>query len=235
MELLQFMMEKKIMNNIVEIFNVSKHYMAFENITKAVDNVSICIRKEEFVSIIGKSGSGKSTLMNLISGLDTVTSGKIVINGLDITGMKEPKITEFRRRNIGFIFQAFNLVSTLTVWENIILTIGLDRGRIDDTYINSILSDLDIADKINSYPNMLSGGQQQRVAIARALASKPALILADEPTGNLDSQTSDDVMRLLITSIKKYQQTILLITHDNDIANMADRKIIMCDGKIIEE
>lgn len=230
----QFMMENTIMDNIVEIFNVSKHYTAFEHITKAVDNVSIGIKKEEFVSIIGKSGSGKSTLMNLISGLDTVTSGKIVINGLDITEMKEPKITEFRRRNIGFIFQSFNLVPTLTVWENIILTIGLDGGQIDDAYIKSILSDLDIADKIHSYPNMLSGGQQQRVAIARALASQPALILADEPTGNLDSQTSSDVMKLLITSIKKYQQTILLITHDNDIANMTDRKITMCDGKTIE-
>lgn len=220
------------MKNIIETFDLCKHYIGYENIIKAVDNVSISIQEGEFVSLVGKSGSGKSTLMNLISGLDVVTSGTILINGLDITKIKEPKITEFRRRNIGFIFQSFNLVPTLTVWENIILPIGLDNKIVDNTYITSLLFELNIDDKMHAYPNMLSGGQQQRVAIARALAIKPALILADEPTGNLDSETGNDVMKLLIKTIKKYEQTLLLITHDVDIANMADRKLIMRDGRI---
>lgn len=220
------------MNNIVEVKNVSKHYTTFGNVTKAVDNVSFAIQSREFVSIVGKSGSGKSTLMNLISGLDTVTSGEILINGQNICKMNANQVTTFRRKNIGFVFQAFNLVPTLTVWENIILTIGLDHGLVDREYITGILNDFDIFEKKDVYPNMLSGGQQQRVAIARALASKPTLILADEPTGNLDSNTSLEVMNVLMDSIKKYKQTLLLITHDPDIANMAVRKLEMRDGKI---
>ena len=225
----------ELFDKIVEVQNVSKYYTAFGNVTKAVDDVSFAIHSGEFVSIVGKSGSGKSTLMNLISGLDTVTAGTILINKSNICKMNTNQMTKFRRRNIGFVFQAFNLVPTLNVWENIILTIGFDHGQIDHEYINLILNDLNILEKKGVYPNMLSGGQQQRVAIARALASKPALILADEPTGNLDSRTSLEVMHVLTNSIKRYRQTLLLITHDSDIANMADRKLEMYDGKITGE
>ena len=209
-----------------------KIYGEEPNIVKALDNVSVEINEGEFVSIIGTSGSGKSTLLNMLGGLDKPTSGEITISGNKIGNMKDEELTVFRRRNIGFVFQNYNLVPILNVYENIVLPIELDGVKIDKEYIDTIIDTLGLSKKLNNMPNNLSGGQQQRVAIARALATKPAIILADEPTGNLDSKTSMDVIGLLKVTSKKFNQTIVMITHNEEIAQLADRVIRIEDGKI---
>ncbi|GKX29576.1 ABC transporter ATP-binding protein [Vallitalea longa] len=221
------------MDIILETKNLCKYYGKGENQVKAINNTSIQIRRGEFVAIVGKSGSGKSTLLHMLGGLDKPTSGTVKIGGKDIFDMKEKEIAIFRRRKIGFIFQAFNLISSLNVWENIVLPIGLDDSKVDAKFVGDIVKTLDIKTKIKNLPNTLSGGQQQRVAIARALASKPDIILADEPTGNLDSKTGDEVISLLKMSAKKYGQTLVMITHDPEIAQMAERVIVIEDGKVV--
>lgn len=223
------------MNTILETKDLSKYYGKDSNLVKAIDNVNISVAHGEFVTIIGKSGSGKSTLLHMLGGLDIPTSGKVIIEGNNIASLSAENLAVFRRRKIGFVFQAFNLVPSLNVWENIILPIGLDNRKPDKTYLNDIIEILDISKKLNNLPNTLSGGQQQRVAIARALASKPAIILADEPTGNLDSQTRTEVINLLKLSAQKFSQTLILITHDEDIAQMAERTIVIEDGKVMSE
>lgn len=221
------------MNIILETKDLCKYYGTGENQVKAIDCANIQINQGEFITIVGKSGSGKSTLLNLIGGLDIPTKGKVLIGDKDIFSLKEDELSVFRRRKIGFIFQAFNLIPSLNVWENIILPISLDGRKVDKEFVNDIVDTLGLSSKKKSLPNTLSGGQQQRVAIARALASKPDIILADEPTGNLDSKTSDEVASLLKMSIKKYGQTLVMITHDVDIAQMADRIIVIEDGKVV--
>ena len=183
---------------------------------------------------MGKSGSGKSTLLHMLGGLDTPTSGKVIIRGKDIFSYKDDALAVFRRRKIGFIFQSFNLVSSINVWENIVLPIGLDGRKVDEAFAMVIVKTLGLEKKLHNLPNTLSGGQQQRVAIARALASKPDILFADEPTGNLDSRTSDEVMGLLRMSVEKYGQTLVMITHDEDIAQIADRILVIEDGKVEE-
>ncbi|MCI8408521.1 MAG: ABC transporter ATP-binding protein [Bacilli bacterium] len=221
------------MNTILSTENLCKFYGEGENQVRAIDNTNIGIEKGEFVAIVGKSGSGKSTLLHMLGGLDVPTSGKVFIGEKDIFQLKEEKLAVFRRRKIGFIFQAFNLISSLNVWENIVLPMGLDGKAVDKVFINDILSTLQLENKIENLPNTLSGGQQQRVAIARAIASKPDIILADEPTGNLDSKTGDEVISLLKLSAKKYGQTLVVITHDEEIAQMADHIIVIEDGKVV--
>lgn len=222
------------MNNILRTENLCKYYGKGENEVKAVNNANISIKRGEFAAIIGKSGSGKSTLLHMLGGLDYPTKGKVFIGDKDIFSLKEDALAIFRRRKIGFIFQAFNLVSSINVWENIILPIGLDGNNADDAFVKDIIMTLGIEKKIHNLPNTLSGGQQQRVAIARAIASKPDIIFADEPTGNLDSKTSDEVIGLLKLSAQKYGQTLVMITHDDDIAQLADRIILLEDGKVVE-
>ena len=221
------------MSTILETKNLCKFYGAKENEVKAVDKINIEIKEGEFVAIVGKSGSGKSTLLHMLGGLDTPTSGEVLLKGKELYKMKEDELAVFRRRKIGFIFQAFNLVSSINVWENIVLPIGLDGKKVDKEYINDIVETLGIENKIHNLPNTLSGGQQQRVAIARALASRPDILFADEPTGNLDTKTSDEVIALLKMSAKKYGQTIVMITHDDEIAQVADRILIIEDGKVV--
>ena len=221
------------MSIILETKNLCKFYGAKENEVKAVDNINIAIKEGEFAVIVGKSGSGKSTLLHMLGGLDTPTSGQVLLKGKELYKLKEDELAVFRRRKIGFIFQAFNLVSSINVWENIVLPIGLDGKKVDTEYINDIIETLGIEKKIHNLPNTLSGGQQQRVAIARALASRPDILFADEPTGNLDSKTSDEVIALLKMSAKKYGQTIVMITHDDEIAQVADRILIIEDGKVV--
>ena len=221
------------MSTILETKNLCKFYGAKENEVKAVDKINIEIKEGEFVAIVGKSGSGKSTLLHMLGGLDTATSGEVLLKGKELYKMKEDELAVFRRRKIGFIFQAFNLVSSINVWENIVLPIGLDGKKVDTEYINDIIETLGIEKKIHNLPNTLSGGQQQRVAIARALASRPDILFADEPTGNLDTKTSDEVIALLKMSAKKYGQTIVMITHDDEIAQVADRILIIEDGKVV--
>ncbi len=199
-----------------------------------MNNANISVEQGQFVAIIGTSGSGKSTLLNMLGGLDNPTSGKVLVEGKEIFSLKNDSLTIFRRRKIGFVFQSFNLVPVLNVYENIIFPIQLDGGSIDKKYIDSIIETLGLDKKINAMPNQLSGGQQQRVAIARALATKPAIILADEPTGNLDTKTSQDVIGLLKVTGKKYNQTIVMITHNEAIAQMADRIIRIEDGRIVK-
>ena len=217
---------------ILKTENLVKIYGQEPNIVKALDNVSIEVENGEFVAIIGTSGSGKSTLLNMIGGLDTPTSGETIINGKKISRMKDEELAVFRRRNIGFIFQNYNLVPILNVYENIVLPIELDGVKIDKEYMNSIINTLGLSEKLTNMPNNLSGGQQQRVAIARALATKASLILADEPTGNLDSKTSMDVIGLLKTTSKKFNQTMIMITHNEEIAQLADRIIRIEDGRV---
>ena len=223
------------MDIILETKDLIKTYVTGINTFNAVNKTSIRIERGDFVTIVGKSGSGKSTLLHLIGGLHSPTSGEIWIDNECITKMAEEDISAFRRRKIGFIFQAFNLVPSLNVWENIILPIGLDDKKPDMPYLKELIEMLGLTDKLTNLPNTLSGGQQQRVAIARALATKPAIVLADEPTGNLDSKTSDEVMALLKTSAFKYEQTLIVITHNEDIAQMGKRKLIITDGKVVEE
>ena len=220
--------------NILKTSNLKKYYGNGENLVKAIDNANIDIKEGEFVAIVGKSGSGKSTLLHMMGGLDNPTEGKVYINDKDIFSLKEEELAIFRRRNIGFIFQNFNLIPSLNVWENITLPVGLDGKEINKPFVTDIINSLGLESKVDALPNKLSGGQQQRVAIARALVARPAIILADEPTGNLDSKTSDEVMSLLKTMIKKYNQTLVMITHDETIAQMADRVIYIEDGKVVK-
>jgi putative ABC transport system ATP-binding protein len=219
--------------SILKTNNLKKYYGKDSNLVKALDGVDVEINEGEFVSIVGTSGSGKSTLLHMLGGLDRATDGNVYVNNKDIFTMNDEQLTIFRRRNIGFIFQNYNLVPILNVYENITLPIELDGGIIDKNFINNIITTLGLESKLNSMPNNLSGGQQQRVAIARALATKPVIILADEPTGNLDSKTSMDVIGLLKMTSKKFNQTIVMITHNEEIAQLADRTIKIEDGKII--
>lgn len=223
------------MSTILRTEHLCKYYGTGENQVRAVRDAAIAINQGEFVAIVGKSGSGKSTLLHLLGGLDTPTSGKVWLKDKDIFSMKEEELAIFRRRKIGFIFQSFNLVSSINVWENVVLPIGLDGKTVDREFVQDIIKTLGMEDKVHNLPNTLSGGQQQRAAIARALASKPDILLADEPTGNLDSKTSDEVIGLLKMSAQKYGQTIVMITHDEDIAQIADRILVMEDGKVVEQ
>lgn len=220
--------------SILETKNLKKYYGNESNLVRALDGISLHIKEGEFTSIVGTSGSGKSTLLNMLGGLDKPTDGQVIIAGKDISKMSEEQLTIFRRRQIGFIFQNYNLVPILNVYENIILPIELDGNKPDKSYIEEIISLLGLGEKLMSMPNNLSGGQQQRVAIARALATKPAIILADEPTGNLDTKTSQDVLGLIKATSSKFNQTLVMITHNEEIAQLADRTIRIEDGKIVE-
>ena len=222
------------MDQLLQTVDLCKYYGKGENEVKAVQHANLDIQKGEFVAIVGKSGSGKSTLLHMLGGRDTPTSGKVLIRGKDIFSYKDDALAVFRRRKIGFIFQSFNLVSSINVWENIVLPIGLDGRKVDEKFVMDIVSTLGLEKKLHNLPNTLSGGQQQRVAIARALASKPDILFADEPTGNLDSRTSDEVIALLKMSVRKYGQTLVMITHDEDIAQIADRILVIEDGKVAE-
>jgi putative ABC transport system ATP-binding protein len=218
---------------IVQAKNLKKYYGKDENLVKALDGVDFEVGEGEFVSIVGTSGSGKSTLLHMIGGLDIASEGSVLISGNDIFKLNDDELTIFRRREIGFIFQQFNLIPILNVYENIVLPIELDGNKIDNDYVDTVINTLGLKSKINNLPNNLSGGQQQRVAIARALATKPSIILADEPTGNLDSKTSQDVVGLLKTMSERFNQTIVMITHNEEIAQMSDRIIRIEDGKIV--
>ncbi len=222
------------MDAILKTVHLNKTYGKNENEVRALQNANLKINKGEFVTIVGKSGSGKSTLLHLLGGLDTPTEGKVLIGNKDIFSMSEDERAVFRRRKIGFIFQSFNLISSLNVWENIVFPMGLDGRKIEEAYVKEIVRTLEMGDKIKNFPNTLSGGQQQRVAIARALASKPDIILADEPTGNLDSRTGEEVIGLLKMAVEKYGQTVVMITHDEDFAQVADRVLVIEDGKVGE-
>ncbi len=222
------------MVTILRTEHLSKSYGSGDNQVRAVQDANISVRQGEFVAIIGKSGSGKSTLLHMMGGLDQPTKGSIWIKDQDIFKLKEDELAVFRRRKMGFVFQAYNLISSINVWENIVLPIGLDHKQMDQAFIRDIISTLGLENKLSNLPNTLSGGQQQRVAIARALASKPDIILADEPTGNLDSKTSDEVVGLLRMSTQKYGQTLVMITHDEEIAQIADRILIIDDGRVVE-
>lgn len=221
------------MNAILEVRNLVKHYGLGENLVKAIDDTNLEVKEGEFIAIVGRSGSGKSTLLHMIGGLDRPDSGKVFIAEKDIFKLKDEKLAVFRRRKIGFIFQNYNLIPSLNVWENIVLPIGLDGNKVDESFVMEIIRSVGMEDKLKSLPNTLSGGQQQRVAIARALVSKPAIILADEPTGNLDSKTEMEVITLLKSCVTKYGQTLILITHDETIAQMADRIVVIEDGKVV--
>ena len=218
--------------NILVTENLKKYYRMGENVVKALDGVSISIQQGEFLAIVGKSGSGKSTLLHMLGGLDRPTSGKVMIEQKDISSMDKDELTIFRRRKIGFVFQNYNLLPLMNVYENIVLPIKLDGIRPQKRYVNEIIEMLGLGDKKSAMPSQLSGGQQQRVALARALATKPAIVLADEPTGNLDSRTSQDVLGLIKTSSERFGQTVVMITHNTEIAQMAGRIIRMEDGKI---
>ncbi len=219
---------------VLKTENLTKIYGKGNTEVVALNKANISVEQGEFVTVIGTSGSGKSTLLHMLGGLDTPTSGKVFVENKEIFSLKNDSLTIFRRRKIGFVFQSFNLVPVLNVYENIIFPIQLDGGNIDKKYINNIIETLGLKEKINAMPNQLSGGQQQRVAIARALATKPAIVLADEPTGNLDTKTSQDVISLLKVTGKKYNQTIVMITHNEAIAQMADRIIRIEDGNIVK-
>ena len=218
---------------ILETKDLKKVYGSGEAEVRALDGIDLTVNDGEFVAIIGSSGSGKSTLLHMLGGLDRPTSGTVTVDGQDLSALKEEELTIFRRRKIGFVFQSYNLVPVLSVWENIVLPVELDGGNLDKTYIDQIVQTLGLDNKLENLPNTLSGGQQQRVAIARALAAKPAIILADEPTGNLDSRTSQDVMGLLKITSERFSQTIVMITHNEELAQMADRTIRIEDGRIV--
>lgn len=223
------------MKAILETRDLVKYYGKGDNLVKAIDHTDLIIEPGEFTAIVGRSGSGKSTLLHMLGGLDRPDSGKVLIEGRDIFKLKDEKLAVFRRRKIGFIFQSYNLVPSLNVWENIVLPIGLDGKKVDTEYVMDIICRIGMEDKLKSLPNTLSGGQQQRVAIARALASRPAIILADEPTGNLDSASSEVVIHTLEEINKKMGKTILLVTHDPIIASSCDRIIFLKDGKVKED
>ena len=217
---------------ILQTKELKKYYGSGDTLVKALDGVDLSVENGEFVAIVGTSGSGKSTLLHMLGGLDRPTSGSVAVDGQEIFSLKDEALTIFRRRKIGFVFQAYNLVPVLSVYENIVLPIQLDGGRVDRAYVNQIIAALGLEHKLNNLPSQLSGGQQQRVAIARALATKPAILLADEPTGNLDSKTSQDVLSLMKVTGQKFAQTMVMITHNEEIAQMADRIIRIEDGKI---
>lgn len=223
------------MSVIVKIQDLVKYYYAGDNIVKAIDHTDLEIERGKFTAIVGRSGSGKSTLLHMLGGLDRPDSGKVFIDGKDIFKLKENELAVFRRKKIGFIFQDYNLIPFLNVWENIVLPIGLDERKVESQEIEAILNHIGLDDKKESMPNTLSGGQKQRVAIARALASSPAIILADEPTGNLDSKTELEVINLLKNCVKTYHQTLVMITHDETIAQMADIIIVIEDGKVVKK
>ncbi len=219
---------------ILQTNNLTKYYGAGPVLVKALDGVTLEIEKGSFTAIVGTSGSGKSTLLHMLGGLDTPTGGSVVVDGEELRGMERNELTIFRRRKIGFIFQNYNLLPHLTVYDNIVLPMELDGRSVDTHYLNDIVTSLGLDDKLQRRPNKLSGGQQQRVAIARALITKPAIILADEPTGNLDSHTSHEVLGLLCTAGRKFHQTMVMITHNEEIAQMADRCLRIEDGRIAE-
>ena len=218
---------------ILQTKDLCKYYGSGENQVKAVDHINLEIKQGEFAAIVGKSGSGKSTLLHMLGGLDMPTSGSVIVRGKELSKMKEEELAVFRRRKIGFIFQAYNLVSSINVWENIVLPLGLDERFVDEKYIKDVIHVLGIENRLYHLPNALSVGQQQRAAIARALASKPDIVFADEPTGNLDSRSSEEVMTLLKMSAEKYGQTIVMITHDEEIAQAADRILVIEDGQVV--
>ena len=217
---------------ILETRDLKKQYGTGETAVHALAGVNLSVENGEFVAVVGTSGSGKSTLLHMLGGLDRATSGKVYVDGKDIFALKDEELTIFRRRKIGFVFQSFNLVPVLSVYENIVLPLQLDGKTVDNAFIGEIAEALGLKEKLNVLPNQLSGGQQQRVAIARALAAKPAILLADEPTGNLDSKTSSEVLGLLKRTSEEFHQTIVMITHNNDIARLADRIVRIEDGKI---
>lgn len=218
--------------SILDIINLSKTYGKGENKLEALKNINISIEKGKFTVIIGPSGSGKSTLLNCIAGLDSIASGEVILDGYDISKLSDDKLSKIRREEFGFIFQSYNLIPVINVYDNIILPVSVDGKKEDKEYINTLIKKLGISSQINKFPNELSGGQQQRVAIARALANKPSIILADEPTGNLDSKTSKEVMDMLCMSVKEFNQTLVMITHDEKIAKMADIVVTIGDGKV---
>ena len=218
---------------ILETKDLRKIYGSGEAEVRALDGVDLRVERGEFVAIVGSSGSGKSTLLHMLGGLDRPTSGTVTVDGRELSTLKDEELTIFRRRKIGFVFQSYKLVPVLSVWENIVLPIELDGGEIDKTYIDQITGTLGLENKLSNVPNTLSGGQQQRVAIARALATKPAIVLADEPTGNLDSRTSQDVMGLLKITSERFSQTIVMITHNEELAQLADRIIRIEDGRVL--
>ena len=219
---------------VLETRDLKKYYGAGDTLVKALDGVDLQVENGEFVAIVGTSGSGKSTLLHILGGLDRPTGGSVLVDGKDIFSLKDEELTIFRRRKIGFVFQAYNLVPVLSAYENIILPIQLDGGRVDKDYVGRVIEALGLEQRLNSLPSQLSGGQQQRVAIARALAAKPAIILADEPTGNLDSKTSQDVLSLMKITSQKFAQTMVIITHNEEIAQTADRIVRIEDGRIVE-
>ena len=218
---------------VLETRDLKKYYGAGDTLVKALDGVDLQVENGEFVAIVGTSGSGKSTLLHILGGLDRPTGGSVLVDGKDIFSLKDEELTIFRRRKIGFVFQAYNLVPVLSAYENIILPIQLDGGRVDKDYVGRVIEALGLEQRLNSLPSQLSGGQQQRVAIARALAAKPAIILADEPTGNLDSKTSQDVLSLMKITSQKFAQTMVMITHNEEIAQMANRIVRIEDGHIV--
>ena len=221
------------MVNILEARDLKKYYGKGDTLVKALDGVNLTVADGEFVAIVGTSGSGKSTLLHMLGGLDRPTSGAVTVDDKDIFSLKDEALTIFRRRKIGFVFQSFNLVPVLTVRENIVLPIQLDGGRVDENYVGQVVTALGLEKKLDSLPGQLSGGQQQRVAIARALAAKPAILLADEPTGNLDSRTSQDVLSLMKVTGRKFAQTMVMITHNEEIAQLSDRIVRIEDGRIV--
>lgn len=223
------------MSIILEVKDLVKYYGKGENLVKAVDHTSLQIERGKFTAIVGRSGSGKSTLLHLLGGLDKPDSGQVWIDKKDIYSQQDEKLAQFRREKIGFIFQDYNLIPSLSVWENVILPIGLDNRKIKEEEVNDILEKIGLADKKRAMPNTLSGGQKQRTAIARALVTNPAIILADEPTGNLDSQTELEVMNLLKKCVTEFGQTLIMITHDETIAQMADVVIVIEDGKVVSQ
>lgn len=220
---------------ILETKDLRKFYGSGDTQVKALDGVDLSVENGEFVAIVGTSGSGKSTLLHMLGGLDRPTSGSVTVDGKNIFSLKDEALTIFRRRKIGFVFQSFNLVPVLTVRENIVLPIQLDGGKVDERYVGEVVTALGLEKKLNSLPGQLSGGQQQRVAIARALATKPAILLADEPTGNLDSRTSQDVLSLMKVTGRKFSQTMVMITHNEEIAQLSDRIVRIEDGRIVAQ
>ena len=218
---------------ILETKDLKKYYGSGDTLVKALDGVNLSVENGEFLAIVGTSGSGKSTLLHMLGGLDRPTSGTVAVGGKDIFSLKDEELTIFRRRKIGFVFQAYNLVPVLSVYENIVLPIHLDGGKVDESYVNQVIHTLGLEAKLQNLPNQLSGGQQQRVAIARALATKPAILLADEPTGNLDSKTSQDVLSLMKVTSQKFAQTMVMITHNEEIAQLSDRIVRIEDGRIV--
>ncbi len=220
--------------SILQTIDLKKHYGTEPNITRALDGVNFDLDEGEFVAVVGTSGSGKSTLLHMMGGLDTPTSGTVIVRGEELAKKNDEQLTIFRRRNIGFIFQNYKLVPILNVYENIVLPVELDGDTVDQQFLNEIVHLLGLEDKLKNMPNNLSGGQQQRVAIARALITKPAIVLADEPTGNLDSKTSTEVLGLIKRTSAEFHQTVVMITHNNDIARLADRIIRIEDGRIVD-